>query len=351
MSRLIFTDNPGGALQQLLDGTEFSGPLFLLTDSNTLSCCLPLLSDCKAMAEAHVITIGSGDESKNLESLSKVWSELSMNGATRHSLLVNLGGGVVTDLGGFAGATFKRGIRFINVPTTLLAAVDASVGGKTGINFCGFKNEIGTFAQSSEVIISAKFYGSLPYQELISGYGEVLKHALLDSGKAVSEALKINLTDVDPLEFLPVLQRSVGVKVRIVREDPFENGMRKALNLGHTVAHAFESLAMERHQALAHGIAVAHGLVVDLVLSHMRLGFPSGKLQQIAAFVRENYPAPAFGCKDYERLIAFMRHDKKNLSSDAINFTLLREPGEVQINCQPSTDEIKAALDIARDML
>ncbi len=348
---LIFTDSPADALRQVLNSMEYSGPVFLLADENTARCCLPLISDCPQISSARIVTIGAGDECKNIESLSKVWEDMTMHGATRGSVLVNLGGGVVTDLGGFAAATFKRGISFVNIPTTLLSAVDAAVGGKTGINFCGFKNEVGAFAPAMAVIISAAFYSTLPYQELISGYGEVLKHALLDSPEALTEALLFDLQKADTHEISGILRRSVEVKERVVRSDPYEQGPRRALNLGHTAAHAFEALAMKRSQHLAHGVAVAHGLVVALVLSHIRLGFPSAVLQQVAQFVKTYYPAPIFGCKDYAQLIEFMRHDKKNSSVDAINFTLLESPGEVRINCRPSEDEIKASLDITGDLL
>lgn len=348
---LIFTDSPAEALSRILETTGHSGPLFLLVDENTARCCLPLLSGCQDVASARIITIGAGDGCKNIDSLTKVWEEMSMNGATRGSLLVNLGGGVVTDLGGFAAATFKRGIRFINIPTTLLSAVDAAVGGKTGINFCGLKNEIGAFAPAVSVIVSSAFYATLPYMELISGYGEVLKHALLDSPEALSEAFRFDLQSADVSGISDILRRSVEVKQRIVEADPYEHGLRRALNLGHTAAHAFEALAMMRGTSLAHGVAVAHGLIVDLVLSHLMLGFPSDVLHQVAQFVKDNYPAPSFGCKDYGQLIGFMRHDKKNSSADDINFTLLKAPGEVKINCYPPEADIRAALDITCDIL
>lgn len=350
---LIFTSDPAKALDEALAAEEnrHPGSLFILTDENSARCCLPLLKESRAAADAKIITIGAGDSNKNIRSLEEVWTTLTGGGATRGSVMVNLGGGMVTDLGGFAAATFKRGIRFINIPTTLLSAVDAAVGGKTGINFCGLKNEIGSFREAETVIISAAFYSTLPYGELLSGYGEVLKHALIDSPEAVAEALKINLQEVCLTQLEGILQRSVRVKQRIVAEDPFEHGIRRALNLGHTAAHAFEALAMERRRPLAHGIAVAHGLVTDLVMSHLRLEFPSDTLHHVASFVRDNYPAPEFTCKEYGALTDFMRHDKKNRSADAINFTLLSAPGEIKIDCLATDTEISAALDITRDLL
>lgn len=348
--KLFFTSNPASTLDEAL-AAACHGKLFLLTDSNTLIHCLPLLKSSRHFSEASVITISPGDENKNLDTLSHIWSELSTRGATRNAVMVNIGGGMVTDIGGFAAATFKRGIRFINLPTTLLGAVDAAVGGKTGINFSGLKNEIGAFAPATEVIISANFYSTLPHNELISGYGEVLKHALIDSQQALDHALSCDLSRPDPLKLAPIVEKSVMVKEKIVTEDPFEKGVRRALNLGHTAAHAFESLAMTKGRPVPHGIAVAHGLVTDMVLSHMQCSFSSATLHSVASFIKLHYPTPEFSCKDYPALIDLMRHDKKNTDSTAINFTLLECPGKVRLDCIASPDDIMAALDITRDLL
>lgn len=350
--RIIFTDNPSDALGRLLDEMHGGAPAFLLVDTNTARLCAPLLEPALKRADGvRVIEIPAGDDHKTLDTVAAVWQRLSAEGATRRSLLINLGGGMVTDLGGFAAATFKRGIRFINIPTTLLGAVDAAVGGKTGINFGGLKNEIGAFRQADAVIISAAFYATLPDEQLLSGYGEVLKHSLIDSTEALGRALDIDIAAGDLAELAAMVQESVMVKRRIVAADPLEQGLRKSLNLGHTVAHASESLAMERQRPVAHGIAVAHGLVTDLVLSNILLKFPSSLLQQVAAYVREHYPAPQIDCTDYDRMIALMRHDKKNASASEINFTLLSAPGEVKIDCTATPEQIKTALDIMRDLL
>lgn len=350
--RLIFTNSPAQAVDELLTGDECpKSNIYILTDTVTAEKCLPLLDGAASLVNAEVITVPAGDSNKSLTSLADIWTRLSESGATRSSLLINLGGGMITDLGGFAAATFKRGIRCINVPTTLLGAVDAAVGGKTGINFAGLKNEVGCFRAAEAVVISSAFYSTLPASELLSGYGEVLKHALIDSPGALRQALSVSPAEATPEEIAPILQTSVQVKQRIVEEDPFEHGIRRALNLGHTAAHAFESLAMRKGKAVPHGIAVAHGLIVDLVLSHLALGFDSKWLHAVAAFVRDNYPKPEFDCKDYPSLISFMRHDKKNATADDINFTLLAAPGDVRIDCIQSPKEIETALDIARDLL
>ena len=322
--------------------------IFVLTDANTNQLCLPLLQQLGVSAP--VITIGASDEAKNLESLSQVWTALSQGGATRHSLLVNLGGGVVTDLGGLAAATFKRGIDFVNVPTTILAAVDAAVGGKTGINFQGFKNEIGVFAHAQSVLVSTCFFGTLPIEQVKSGYAEMLKHGMLSGHDQLATLLSNDFSSINHPSLLKLLQESVEVKQRIVDQDPTEHGIRKALNLGHTVGHAFESKAMVGGKPVPHGYAVAWGLVVETVLSHMILGFPSADLYALARFVRGNYGAFHITCDHYDQLIHLMRHDKKSHNGE-INCTLLKDCGSPVINNTINEDDLKAALDIYRDLM
>lgn len=321
--------------------------LFVLTDETTKECCLPVVKDYPCMAGAQVITIKATDSHKDLESVSHVWSELQRGGATRHSLMVNLGGGMVTDLGGFAASTFKRGIQFINIPTTLLAMVDASVGGKTGVNFGGLKNEIGVFQNADSVILDTIFLRTLDEENLLSGYAEMLKHSLISDAKMWAEHLNYTPLTTNNSPLSSMLAQSVAVKQRIVTEDPTEKGLRKALNLGHTAGHAFESLALERKPVL-HGYAVAWGLVVELYLSAVKCGFPTEQLHQTARFIKEHYGRMAISCDDYPRLLELMHHDKKNEGS-AINFTLLGGIGDIRINQTASEDDIKEALDFYRE--
>ena len=232
-------------------------------------------------------------------------------------MVINVGGGVVTDMGGFAAATFKRGIRFINVPTTLLGAVDAAVGGKTGINFNGYKNEVGAFAEAYAVIVSTCYFGTLPADELLSGYAEMLKHGLISNREVYDRLLAYDITDQSQLPaLLPLLRESIEVKRAIVREDPTERGIRRALNLGHTAGHSFESAAMESGRPVPHGYAVAWGLVVELILSHLRLGFPSDELHRFAAYIHRHYGARSIDCTANPTLLRFMHHQKKNRSTD-----------------------------------
>ena len=305
--------------------------LFVLTDEHTEKYCLPLIRDIKGMDSAQMITIAADDTNKNVESLSSVWSALSRHGATRHSLLINLGGGMVTDLGGFAASTFKRGIRYINIPTTLLSMVDAAVGGKTGINFNGLKNEVGVFNPSEYVLIDTVFLKTMDHTNLLSGYAEMLKHGLISTQEEWHRLLAFDMERVDYDKLKEMVAASVAIKEKVVLEDPYEKGIRKALNLGHTVGHAFESLSFASEKPLAHGYAVAFGLICELYLSHVTCGFPKTELQQILTFVKENYGVYAFSCNQYEELLELMTHDKKNESTD-INFTLLSAIGEIHIN-------------------
>ena len=295
-----------------------------------------------------MITIGATDENKTLESLSHVWTELQRGGATRHSLMLNLGGGMVTDLGGFAASTFKRGIAYINVPTTLRSMVDASVGGKTGINFGGLKNEIGVFNCARSVILDTTFLCTLDYENLASGYAEMLKHGLISNVETWAELMRFDLQQADYELLRTMVAKSVAVKERIVDEDPLEHGIRKALNLGHTVGHAFESLAMAENRTVLHGYAVAWGLVCELYLSVRHTGFPKDKLWQTLQFVKENYGKFSFDCKQYDRLYELMTHDKKN-TAGVVNFTLLGEVGDIRINQTATREEIFDMLDFYRD--
>jgi 3-dehydroquinate synthase len=327
--------------------------LFVLVDENTQRLCLPLLSDMDCMRGAQVITIGATDANKTVGTLQQVWTALQQGGATRHSLLVNLGGGMVTDLGGFAAATFKRGLNYINIPTTLLAMVDASVGGKTGVNFGGLKNEVGVFSNASAVILDTTFLKTMDHENLLSGYAEMLKHGLISDDRHWAEILKhqetlANLERQENLDKLSaLLADSVAVKQRIVTEDPTEQGLRKALNLGHTVGHAFESLALQRKPIL-HGYAVAYGLVCELYLSCVKTGFPTDKMRQTVSFIREHYGQMNITCDDYPTLLQLMTHDKKNVAGK-INFTLLGGVGDIHINQTATEEDIKEALDFYRE--
>lgn len=322
--------------------------IFVLTDETTQQLCWPKIKNFKALKNSTPIIIKATDTHKNLDTLSQVWQALSNGGATRHSLMINLGGGMVTDLGGFAASTFKRGIDFINIPTTLLAMVDASVGGKTGINFGGLKNEIGVFSDSRFVIINTQFLDTLDHDNICSGYAEMLKHGLISNERTWAELVTFDLDTPDLNQLQRMVADSIKVKERIVEADPHEHGIRKALNLGHTMGHAFESFAMRRGTPILHGYAVAYGLISELYMSARKTAFPTDRMHQTVRFIRENYGTFNITCDDYPTLIELMRHDKKN-TSGIINFTLLGNVGDIRINQTANEEEIKEALDFFRE--
>ncbi|MDR1382195.1 MAG: 3-dehydroquinate synthase [Tannerella sp.] len=324
--------------------------VFVLTDTNTRDNCLPLLEAVLTALKAVYITIEAGDTHKDLRQVSMIWDILSKNGASRSSLLVNIGGGMVTDLGGFAGATFKRGLHNLNIPTTLMASVDAAVGGKTGINFNGLKNEIGSFYQPDDVIIDCTFLKTLDRDNLLSGYAEMIKHGLISDRKSFDDVLAFDIGQknavIEKLNNLVAV--SVGIKERIVTEDPKEAGIRKALNFGHTIGHALESLSFSRNSPVLHGHAIAAGLVSELYLSHRTCGMPVEIVRQVTNFIKENYPAFIYRCDDYETIYRYMTHDKKN-EGGHIYFTLLGNIGDIRINLEIKKELVFESLDFYRE--
>lgn len=344
---VIIADNLERCLAEAIGKAEHDR-LFVLTDTTTKQLCWPVVQDYAIMKDAIMITIQPTDEAKTLETLATVWTSLQNGGATRHSLMINLGGGMVTDLGGFAASTFKRGMAYINIPTTLLSQVDASVGGKTGINFGGLKNEIGVFNCASSVILSSTFLRTLDTGNMLSGYAEMLKHGLLSSKENWAELLTFDITTPDYATLQNLVAKSVAIKEEIVNEDPTEKGIRKALNLGHTAGHAIESLALKEGRTILHGYAVAWGLLMELYLSARKCGFPAKEMHQMEAYIKEHYGKFLYECKHYETLYNFMSHDKKNQGGN-INFTLLGGIGDIRINQTASQDEIEEMLDYYRE--
>ena len=297
--------------------------VFVLVDSNTSRSCLPLLEK-HLPANFRLIEIPAGEAFKTLASCDIVWCELTEQLADRYAVLVNLGGGVVTDLGGFAAALYKRGIRFAQVPTTLLAQVDASVGGKTGVDFQGYKNQLGVFQAPAAVFIEPKFLETLDPRQLKSGYAEVLKHWLIADADAFNQHRRLGwLTD----DWTPIIRESVALKQRIVAQDPLESGPRKLLNFGHTVGHAIESylLTQPGREAL-HGEAIAAGMVCESWLSVQRGLLSAEELDKIETFVFSVFDKLSFVSLETEAIAEFALQDKKN-SGSTINCTLLNGIG------------------------
>lgn len=326
------------------------GQLFVLTDSHTKVHCLPLFAESIGNFSYHLLTLEAGEVTKNLTSVQLVWDFLLKHRATREAVLVNLGGGMITDLGGFAAATYMRGIRFVNIPTTLLAMVDASSGGKTGFDYKGVKNAIGTFTPPLATLIHLDFLRTLPAEELLSGFAEMLKHALIASKEEWVNLLQLLQEElpheqlVEALDSTGVLQASIAIKEKVVAQDPHETGLRKILNFGHTVGHAIESAALE-HNALPHGYCVLWGMVAEVYLSVVKLGCPREVLQQLTQIMLQYYGRPQCNCKQRELLIQRMYQDKKNSANRTPNFTLLRAVGEPEINQYVSEKDIDEALE------
>lgn len=320
--------------------------IFILIDSKTKEYCLPELQKIETLKTAHLITIPNGDENKNIDSAVKIWEYLVENGATRQSLMINLGGGMITDIGGFTASTFKRGMEYVNVSTTLLGAVDAATGGKTGINFLGFKNEIGVFSPAKSVLINVDFFKTLDAKNIRSGFAEMIKHALISSKQDWDDVLNFDLEQIDFEKLKILLQKNIDIKEHIVYLDPTEKGLRKALNFGHTFGHAFESLSYKKKKPVLHGYAVAWGMICELYLSFIKLGFPKDEFLKLKYFIDEHYGKFDCACTDYKEIIELMKHDKKNSSEDSINFTLLSDIGEIRINQTASIREIEECIDI-----
>ena len=326
------------------------GQLFMLTDSHTAEYCLPILADSIGEIPYHLRTIEAGEQSKNLASVQAVWDFLFKHRATREALLINLGGGMITDLGGFAAATYMRGIRFVNIPTTLLAMVDASSGGKTGIDYNGIKNGIGTFTLPLATLIHPNFLRTLPATELLSGFAEMLKHALIASPEEWIRLLQLAQEELPQAQFVAalsergLLHNSIAIKEQVVAQDPREAGMRKILNFGHTIGHAIESAALEKN-AQPHGYCVLLGMVAEVYLSVVKLGCPREVLQQLTQVMLQYYGRPQCDCKQREQLIQRMYQDKKNSANRTPNFTLLRAVGEPVINQYVSEEDINEALE------
>ena len=326
---------------------------YVLADTNTSTLVADRLSEhIPALANLPRCVIPAGDDHKNVESLTKVWRMLSQNGATRRSTLFCIGGGMVTDLGGFAASTFKRGIDCINVSTTLLGMVDAATGGKTAINLDGLKNEVGVFSKPKDVVIIPETLTTLPETELLSGYAEMLKTALIADPVMYDALLDIDLYLENPHLLLPWIMRCIEIKTEVTTRDPKEKGERKILNFGHTAGHALESYALQKGRPMPHGIAVAHGILWELVISataccdSRETLLTSKILYPYAEMLKNSYPQVGVVCTDIDSLIELMRHDKKNASPDKINFTLLDEIGKPRWDMYPTEDEIRSAFEI-----
>lgn len=330
-------------LSTLVDNYRSTG-IFILTGKNTGQCCLPILIErIPDLADATVIRTEAGEEYKTIESAGKVWKELSDKGAIRNSLLVCLGGGVITDMGGFVAATFKRGMDFILIPTSLLGMVDAAIGGKTALNLDGLKNQIGLVTEPKAIFLFQEFLATLPERQFTSGFAEMVKHAIISDRFHFSELMHSNLLKGPDAERL--ILHSAFIKIDIVETDPYEAGRRKVLNFGHTIGHALEAYSLQHDsQPLLHGEAIAAGLVCEAFISMRYLGLPEEDLQAISNFVNWHFPhyhLKPSACND---IIATMLKDKKIDSPGKINFSLLQEIGKAVVDQYPGEKLIRESM-------
>ncbi len=327
------------ALNQYIDKHHFS-KVFILVDTNTHEYCLAtFMSHLKTHIDIEIIEIEAGEQYKTIETCVGVWNALSELNADRKSFLLNLGGGVVTDLGGFVASTFKRGIKYVNIPTSLLAMVDASVGGKNGVDLGAVKNQIGVINSGDMVLIDTSFLDTLPQNHLKSGLAEMLKHGLIKDRvyfETLTDLSKLTLNDLDAL-----IYDSVIIKKNIVLEDPKEQGVRKHLNFGHTLGHAIESyfLESESKQELLHGEAIAIGMILECYLSAELLGFSKNDLESISKAINSIYKPVQFKDEDYAPIIELLKYDKKNEHGN-VNFVLLEAIGQPKIDCLVSNELI-----------
>ncbi|AER40532.1 MAG: 3-dehydroquinate synthase [Flavobacteriales bacterium] len=309
---------------------------FILVDHCTYIHCLPiLLSHINLLERSNVIKIKSGEKEKNIYTCIKIWKDMENLKANRNSLMINLGGGVITDIGGFVASVFKRGVRFINIPTTLLGMVDASIGGKTGVNLESIKNEIGSFNPPEFLIIDPIFLKTLPEKELISGMAEMFKHGLI-----ADKNFWIDMKNNKNNKWDDLIYQSILIKNKIVEKDPKEKGLRKILNFGHTIGHALESYFMDSKKKILHGIAIAMGMVYESWISHKINGLSIEDYQEIKSILSGMYPLKKISDSEMDQIFSIMEHDKKN-EMNKIQFSLLKEIGICSYNCQVPYSLIK----------
>lgn len=320
----------------------------VLVDENTHRDCYPRIAE---QLPAHtLIRIESGEERKNLHTCQQIWQQMTTARLDRKSLLLNLGGGVIGDMGGFCAATYQRGIDFIQLPTTLLAQVDASVGGKLGVDFQGLKNHIGLFVQPKLVWIDPAFLHTLPERELRSGFAEVIKHCLIADTDKWEEIRSKSLLKQD---FSDLIRHSVGVKRSIVEADPLEGGKRKLLNFGHTLGHAVETFFMEsgRHKRLLHGEAIAVGMLAESWLATQKQGLSQENLLQIRDYLKSIFGTVTIPPEDFDEILNYTLHDKKNERKQVRAALIGTKIGEAVFDVTLSREEMSAALRAYHDLM
>ena len=347
----IYLDRLSNTLSTFLSKNNYS-QFFILVDENTRRYCLPLLENYSELSNAVIFETESGEIHKNLTSCQFLWRQLLKHQADRNALVINLGGGVIGDMGGFVAATYKRGIDFIQIPTTLLAQVDASVGGKLGIDFQDVKNAVGLFKNPKAVFIDPLFLQTLPTRQLLNGFAEVIKHALIADANYLDHLLQLNLPPIPypqtislsgHIDWMPLILRSILIKKKVVEADPYEKGWRKILNFGHSIGHAIESYALKQDGKLLHGEAIVIGMMCELYLSVQKTAFPHLMLKELERWFLSYFSPYHIPEKAMKELIPLLQNDKKNKGSD-LKFTLLKTVGEPLFDQTISMEEALDAI-------
>jgi len=317
--------------------------IFVLVDENSRKYCLPvLMSNVQLLQKVYIIELPEGEEIKDIETCQRLWQELADHGADRNSILINLGGGVISDLGGFVASTFKRGIRYLNIPTTLLSMVDASIGGKVGVDMKGLKNQIGLFSNPQVVFVIPEFLDTLPQRQLRAGFAEIIKHSLIYDKHYWDDLSGKIYQDIK--NWKELIDWSVEIKNYFVLEDPLDSGFRKVLNFGHTIGHAIETFSLQNDSdPLLHGEAIAIGIICETYLSNKLVKLPKSEMDEIIHYVATNFDHYALRSGNYDLIIDIMKHDKKNTGGE-FNFTLLTSIGNSLINQDCDINLIRESL-------
>ena len=336
---VVFND-PWKYLNDLIKDKKYS-KVFVLVDENTKEHCLPILKGSTDF-DTTIITITSGEIYKNIETCQSIWSSLIEHEADRHSCLINLGGGVIGDMGGFCASTFMRGIDFLQIPTTLLSQVDASVGSKLGIDFLDFKNVVGVFKEPQAVIVDVNFLQTLDKRELRSGYAEVIKHALIQD-KGLWNQLQ-SITDLSTVDWLPIVHQNVHIKKTVVDQDPFEKGLRKILNFGHTIGHAVETNYLHTETSLLHGEAIAIGMIAESWIAKEKELLDNDSLVAIDSYIRSIYHDIPHQIENKDKILSHMKTDKKN-KDGVILASVVSEIGSCEYNVALDPEEIMGSFE------
>ncbi|SIQ09608.1 3-dehydroquinate synthase [Chryseobacterium sp. RU33C] len=342
----ILNDN-FSQLNEFLHEKTFS-KIFILVDENTHEYCLPvLLGNMETDLAFEILEIEAGEEMKNIQTANQLWEILTEMQADRKALVINLGGGVITDMGGFVASTYKRGIQFVNIPTTLLSMCDASIGGKTGIDLMHYKNMVGTFAFPEQIFIFPKFLETLPFKELRSGFAEMLKHGLIADKNHWDKLIQIRKLEVETV--FPHIQASMNIKQNVVDQDFHEQNIRKTLNFGHTIGHAVESLCLQQENPILHGEAVAMGMIAEAHLAYLENLISEEDSKIIIENIQRYYPYLDISDFKDEDITALLLNDKKN-TDRKINFSLLSGIGSCQYDHQCSQENILEAISFYRKL-